>query len=76
MELHTQTRGVTDDGLVFAPYCECTDKCSISAPINSLVLWLEVSGLKKDGLILSLRTQQPQNPDVVKERGLHVGEGK
>lgn len=39
------------------------------APINSLVLWLEVSGLKKDGLILSLRTQQPQNPDVVKEGG-------
>lgn len=46
------------------------------APINSLVLWLEVSGLKKDGLILSLRTQQPQNPDVVKEGGLDVGEGR
>lgn len=52
--LHRQIKEVTDDCLVFTPYCESTDKCSISAPINSLVWWLEVSGLKKDGLLYDL----------------------
>lgn len=77
-QLHRRTTEVTDDGLVFAPDCERTDKRTVSAPINSEARQLGGVGFEEGWLLYSSSTHSNLKTQMWWRRGsCRVrGEGK